>query len=137
MIAEKQGYVIYNQTDKVDLVRVKALLAQSYWAAERSLDDIATTVAHSECFALYHQDLQVGFARVVTDYVSFAYLADVIIDQAYRGQGLGKWLVDVALSDPRWRDKLLMLVTNDAHSLYQRHGFSHSNKVLTTADKVR
>ncbi|MCE2571148.1 GNAT family N-acetyltransferase [Motilimonas eburnea] len=137
MIAEKQGYVIYNQADKVDLMRLKALLAQSYWAAERSLDDIATSVTHSECFSLYHQDLQVGFARVVTDYVSFAYLADVIIDEAFRGQGLGKWLVDVALSDPRWRDKLLMLVTNDAHSLYQRHGFSNSNKVLTTADKVR
>ncbi|MDO6526711.1 GNAT family N-acetyltransferase [Motilimonas sp. 1_MG-2023] len=130
MIAVNGRFNIYNQVDKVDLARVKALLGLSYWAAQRSLEDIATSVQHSQCFSLYDQQYQIGFARIVTDYVSFAYLADVIIDPEYRGQGLGKWLVETVVSDPRWQGKLLMLATDDAHGLYQRHGFAESSKLM-------
>jgi GNAT superfamily N-acetyltransferase len=80
---------------------------------------------NSLCFGLYDQDKQVGIARVVTDYATFAWLCDVFIDEGYRGKGLGKWLVSVILSNPELKGvRRWLLITRDAHGLYRRFGFS-------------
>ena len=73
---------------------------------------------------MYHRDIQIGFARVVTDYVVVAFLADVFVLDPYRGKGLGGWLVDVVLSHPELRSiRRWLLGTQDAHGLYQKFGF--------------
>ena len=113
------------------LIKVdQALLSFSYWASERTLDVIEKSVEHSECFSLYDGKIQIGFARVVTDYATFGYIADVIVERKYRGQGLGKWLVETVVNDPRWKGKFLLLATDDAHCLYQKFGFKQSSKLM-------
>ncbi|MGF1866451.1 GNAT family N-acetyltransferase [Enterovibrio norvegicus] len=130
MTYNREGFSISNDENKVDVIRLKALLAGSYWAHDRDIDTIARSIKHSECFSLCDNDYFVGFARVVTDYSTFAYVADVIVDPDYRGKGLGKWLVDTVVNDARWKGQLMMLATDDAHALYERHGFSNSQKFM-------
>lgn len=100
-------------------------LASSYWAKGIPAATVEKSLAHSLCFALLDGDRQVGFARVMSDRATFAYLADVFVLPGYRGRGLAKWLVECVLSHPdlqglrRW-----MLATRDAHGLYERCGFT-------------
>ena len=115
-------------TDKKRLVSdiITAYLKRSYWAQGRSREVVETSLQHSECFGLYDEERggeQMGFARVITDYATYAYLADVFVLEAYQGRGLGKWLVKTVLSHPdlitcRWE-----LGTKDAHALYAQFGF--------------
>ena len=123
-------FVIYDQQDKVQLPQVVSLLKQSYWANERTLADIERSIKHSVCFSLYKNEQQIGFARVVTDYSTIAYICDVIIDSAFRGKGLGKWLTQTAINDPRWETLFQMLATNDAHTLYEQSGYMKSNLLM-------
>ena len=129
---EQGDFQIYDEREKVQLESVQTLLKQSYWANERAIDVIQTSIENSVCFSLYKGEEQIGFARVVTDFASVAYLADVIIYEHYRGQGLGKWLTETMVNDPRWKDKFKFLVTDDAHGLYTRLGFKGSEKVMST-----
>jgi predicted GNAT family N-acyltransferase len=130
MIYVRENFTIYDEVDFVDLTKVKELLTTSYWASERALDAIETSVKNSECFSLYDDKNQIGFARVVTDYSTFGYIADVIVNQNCRGKGLGKWLVDIVVNDGRWKGKFLMLATDDAHGLYAKYGFKQSPKLM-------
>jgi len=128
----KGDYCIYDDRDKVQFDEVKSLLKQSYWANDRDLETILTSINNSICFSLFHNEIQVGFGRVVTDFASVAYISDVIIDSKHRSEGLGKWLVDTIINDPRWKNILQLLVTDDAHSLYEQFGFSGSHKLMST-----
>ncbi|GAK86811.1 PhnO protein [Vibrio ponticus] len=132
MIHIKDSYRISDNRDDVQLDQVESLLRSSYWARERSIETIKVSISHSVCFSLFVDEYQIGFARVVTDFASVAYLADLIIHQDYRGQGLGKWLVQTIVDDPRWVSKFQFLVTDDAHSLYEKYGFSGSSKLMAT-----
>jgi len=128
----KGNYCIYDDRNKVQFDEVKSLLKQSYWANDRDLVTILTSINNSICFSLFHNEIQVGFGRVVTDFASVAYISDVIIDSKHRSEGLGKWLVDTIINDPRWKNILQLLVTDDAHSLYEQFGFSGSHKLMST-----
>jgi GNAT superfamily N-acetyltransferase len=97
----------------------------SYWAVGRSLETVRRSIEHSLCFGIYEGDEQVGFARVVTDYATFAWMADVFILEPLRGHGLGKWLVEVMLSHPELQGfRRWTLATKDAHGLYTQFGFT-------------
>lgn len=99
------------------------LCNQSYWAQGRSREMVAKSIENSLCFGVYAGDQQVGFARVVTDYVTFAWLCDVFIIQAYQGLGLGKWLIECVVAHPELQSaKNILLATRDAHALYRRYG---------------
>jgi GNAT superfamily N-acetyltransferase len=121
-------YTISDDPSRLDLAAVQAYLRRSYWAANIPLDVVRRAADHSLCFGVYAGDAldapQIGFARVVTDRATFAYLADVYILEEHRGQKLSVWLVEVILAHPdlqglrRW-----MLATRDAHGLYERFGF--------------
>ena len=126
----KGDFYIYNDKKSVNPEVLKTLFSTSYWASERTIEVIEKSIEHSECFSLYHKNCQIGFARVVTDYSTFGYIADVIIDTHYRGLGLGQWLVEIVVSDIRWKDKFILLATDDAHSLYQKYGFKQSDKLM-------
>lgn len=120
----RDGYEISTDKSRLDLDAIQAFLARAYWAQGRSRAQIETSIAHSLCFGVYRDGRQVGLARVVTDHATFAYLADVFIDDAERGHGLGKRLIAAILAHPdlqglrRW-----ILATRDAHGLYRQFGF--------------
>ena len=119
-------YTIETDIEKFDFEYLHAALQKSYWAQLRSFEDNYTAFKNSRAFMLFNQHGKVlGFARVVTDYVAFAYLADVYINENQRGQGLGKYLVSHILVDPKLaKVKRFMLRTKDAHDLYAKFGFT-------------
>jgi GNAT superfamily N-acetyltransferase len=119
----RDEYSINDDPQRMDIDVVCAMLDQSYWAADRPHERTVQALANSICFNLYHRDLQVGFARVVTDQATFTWVADVIIQPEHRGRGLGKWLMACLLSHPAVQGTRLLLKTRDAHGLYEQFGF--------------
>ena len=120
------GYTVSSDPARLDLEAIHAFLTTCYWSAGIPRDTVARAVAGSLCFGLYSGDggAQVGFARLVTDRATFAYLCDVYVLEEHRGRGLGKWLIEHALSHPDLSGlRRLLLVTRDAHELYRAHGF--------------
>jgi GNAT superfamily N-acetyltransferase len=120
-----EGYVISDDPARLDLQVIHRFIAEeSYWARGIPPALIERMISNSLTWGVYHRDGQVGFARVITDKATFAYLADVFILAEHRGQGLSKALVTTLLAHPdlqglrRW-----MLVTADAQSLYEKFGF--------------
>jgi GNAT superfamily N-acetyltransferase len=100
------------------------LSEQSYWAKGRTKDTTLQTLKHSLCFGVYVDREMVGFARVITDYAVFAYLADVFILESYQGKGLGKNLMQSIFTHPKLsKIQRWMLGTLDAHGLYEKYGF--------------
>lgn len=128
----RDGLTLTDSTDRVDTRRVYALLQETYWAERRPLRAVEAMIQHSVCFSLFDGDRQIAFGRAVTDYTVFSWLADIIIDPAYRGRGLGKWVVQTILDHPDLRDTQFVLQTRDAHSLYEPFGFSTSSKLMST-----
>jgi N-acetylglutamate synthase-like GNAT family acetyltransferase len=121
----RDQYCISTDKHRLDLNAIQRLLATSYWAADRPIETTQRAIEHSLAFGIYHGQQQIGFARVVTDYVTFAYLADVIIDAKFRGQGLGQWLVASILAHPELQTiRRWVLLTRDAHDLYSKFGFT-------------
>jgi GNAT superfamily N-acetyltransferase len=122
---QRDSFTISSDPARLDLDAICSFLSRSYWANERTRETTQRAIEHSLCFGVYDGGQQIGFARAVTDYATFAWLADVFIAEEYRGRGLGKWLVEVVLSHPelqsvpRW-----FLATRDAQELYRRFGFS-------------
>lgn len=121
-----EPYSISTDKSKLDVAYIYNYLStQSYWAKERSLDVVKRSIDGSFCFGVYCNDKQVGFARVVTDTAVFAYIADVFIDEAYRGKGLSKQLMKVILAYPEFKTiTQWSLKTLDAHGLYRQFGFN-------------
>lgn len=117
-------FIISSDKSLIKIEDVVALLKNSYWAAARSKEIIVKSIENSFCIGVYHKNKQIGFARMITDYATYAYLCDVIIDEEYRGQGIGKELVGYILEHPNLEDvKSLWLQTKDAHKLYEKYGF--------------
>lgn len=117
---------ISTDKERIDLKKVIHFLQEeSYWAKSRSIEQIEKSIENSFCFGLYQGEEMVAFARVITDYAVFAYLADVFVDKNYRSKGFGKRLMDEIMHHPdlqminRW-----MLGTMDAHELYRHYGFN-------------
>ena len=119
------AYLVSTDKARLDLKMIHGFLKTSYWAAGIPAQAVRRSVENSLTFGLFRGDEQVGFARVVTDYATFAYLADVFVLESYRGQGLGKWMMEVVLSYPELQDlRRWMLATRDAHGLYRKYGFA-------------
>jgi GNAT superfamily N-acetyltransferase len=119
-------YSLSTDPRNLDIDRVEAMLRASYWAAERPREVIEKTIAGSLCIGAYRRagGLQVGFARLVTDYATFGWLCDVFVDPVARGQKLGVAMVEALVTLPEVRDLNLVLQTADAHKLYERFGFT-------------
>lgn len=123
-------YRVSDDKTLLSIERIQEFLAKSYWASDRRKDTIELTIQNSLCFGMYHQGLQIGFARVVTDMATMYYLADVFIDEAYRGRGLGKRLVQSIVESEPLRDLAGILGTRDAHGLYEKFGFTREPEKL-------
>jgi N-acetylglutamate synthase-like GNAT family acetyltransferase len=121
---ERGDYAITTDTRRLDVAAIHAFLSRSYWSAGIPLALVRRAIDHSLCFGLFHRDEQVGFARVVSDRASFAYLADVYVLEAHRGRGLSKWLMEVVRAHPDLQGlRRFLLATRDAHELYRQFGF--------------
>ncbi len=119
-------YEIDTDRKRLDLAAIHRFLSkESYWAQNRTLEQTLTAIENSQCFGLYHGKHQIGFARVVTDRATFAYIGDVYVIDEHRGKGLSKWLMKVIVEQPtlqglrRW-----VLATRDAHGLYEQFEFA-------------
>ena len=122
---QRDGYLISTDASMLDLEVVHGYLSRSYWAAGVPEDVVRRSIENSLCFGVYWGEEQAGFARVVTDRATFAYIADVFVLEEHRGQGIGKWLVEVILSHPELQGlRRWMLATRDAHDLYRRYAFT-------------
>jgi GNAT superfamily N-acetyltransferase len=120
----RNEFTISTDPRRLDLDVVHGFLVRSYWAEGIPRDVMERSIASSLPFGLYDRTEQVGFARVLTDWAVFAMLMDVYVHERCRGQGLGKWLVEVATSLPEFGGlRCFMLRTVDAHELYRRFGF--------------
>jgi GNAT superfamily N-acetyltransferase len=121
---KRDQYTISNDPSHLNIPFIYEFLTQqTYWAQNRSLDTVQRSVENSLNFGVYYLDEQVGFARVVTDAATFAWICDVFILPQHRKNGLGKWLVECIVNHPDLKPlRRLLLATRDAHSLYQNYG---------------
>jgi GNAT superfamily N-acetyltransferase len=121
---------------KLDVGAIHAYLARSYWAEGISRELVERSQRHSLCFGLFDANRQIGLARVISDYTTYAYLADVYVLENYRGRGLGKWLVGCVLAHPELQGlRRFNLVTRDAHELYRPFGFDAPKKPQNYMEK--
>jgi GNAT superfamily N-acetyltransferase len=129
---EKEGFIISTEKQYLNLEVIHDFLStDSYWARGISLETVKKSVEKSSiCFGLYAGNpakgdaKQVGFARVVSDFVRFAWIMDVFVLPKYRGLGLSKWMMETLTEESDLKDvKKMMLCTYDAHGLYEQYGF--------------
>ena len=132
---EKNNFIISTDKSKIDIDYVHGFLSQSHWSPGVHMQVVKKAMEGSLCFGIYASGQQaqpacrqVGYARMITDKATFAYLADVFIDENYRGKGLGKWLVEMILAHPDVQGlRRILLATKDAHKLYEQCGFTPIN----------
>ncbi len=127
VVEHRRGeFLLSTDRRRIRLGSVHEFLTSSYWAKGIPQETVARSIEHSLCFGIYDgQGAQVGFARVVSDFATFAYLGDVFVLESHRGRGLSKWLMECIVGHPalqglrRW-----VLLTRDAHRLYEKYGFA-------------
>lgn len=121
----ENGFIFSDDNNKIDPVAVHHYLStQSYWAQGIPLSTVINSIEHSLCFGIYKDNVQIGFARWITDTATFAHLADVYVEEAYRGMGLSKKLMSLMLFHKDLQGlRRYQLATRDAHGLYAQYGF--------------
>jgi GNAT superfamily N-acetyltransferase len=130
---QRDAYELSDDKSRLDLNIICALLGGTYWASDRPRAVMKRAVQNSVCFGLYHEGRQVGFARAITDFATFAYLGDVIIAPEHRGHGLGKWMMECVLAHPALQTTTQCLRTRDAHGLYEPFGFERTEYLRRSA----
>lgn len=116
-------YYISDDVNLLDMQTIKRFLSSSYWANRRTSETIEKSIKNSVCYGVYHENKQIGFARIVTDHATMYWLSDVFIDEDYRGQGIGKKLIEIITTMSEWKDLMGVLGTKDAHELYTQYDF--------------
>ncbi|WP_396192783.1 GNAT family N-acetyltransferase [Flavobacterium sp.] len=123
---------------KLDIPFIQNFLKDVYWAAGRTMEDVQTTIDSSFCFGIYLDEKQIGFCRVITDYVVFAYVMDVFIDENYRGKGYSSILINAMITEPKLQEvKIWRLATSDAHFLYEKFGFNSLANPEKMMEKIK
>ena len=122
---KRNNFTVSCDAERLDLSVVRSFLAESYWANGIPIDVVEKSIRHSLNFGLFYVSQQIGFARVISDYATFAYLGDVFVIPEYRGSGLGKWLMKCVVEHPELQSmRRWLLGTKDAHELYRQFGFT-------------
>ena len=129
MLWERGDFRITSDQNRVDIDALHAMLSQTYWARDRSRDAVAKSVANSLCFSIFKGDEQIGFVRAITDGITYAVILDMIIREDFRGQGLGKWLVQCIGEHPAVVPLRQVLWTVDADDFYRQGGFEEMSKL--------
>jgi predicted GNAT family acetyltransferase len=117
--------LVSTDKEKLNVPFIQNFLKDIYWAAGRTIGEVQKTIDSSICFGIYLDDEQIGFARVITDYVVFAYVMDVFITNEQRGKGYSSILISAMMEEPLLKEvKIWRLATKDAHFLYEKFGFA-------------
>lgn len=125
----KGDFLLSTDPQRLDLDFVYNFLTESYWAKGISRELVVRSIENSLCFAVYAQGKQIAFARIISDFATYAYLGDVFVIEAYRGNGLGKWMMECIRQHPQLQGlRRWTLLTRDAHGLYQQFGFTPVQK---------
>lgn len=137
----RDGFLVSDDPTRIDAAAVHAYLTRSYWAPGIPPEVVRRSIAHSLCFGVYEvarDHAQVGFARVISDRATFAYLCDVYVLEPYRGRGLSKLLIERVRAHPALQSlRRWMLITRDAHGLYTQFGFTpadHPENIMQVRD---
>ena len=130
-------FVVSTDPKRLDLDVIYGYLTRSYWCEGIPKSVVQRSIGGALCFGVYDGAAQIGFARVITDFATYAYLADVFVLESHRGQGLSKWLMECILAHPELQNlRRWSLVTRDAHGLYERYGFVQPPKPERYMEKV-
>lgn len=126
VVEHRRGdFLLSTDRRRVRLDVVHEFLTSCYWAKGIPREVVAQSIEHSLCFGVYEGDTQVGFARVVTDFATVAYLGDVFVLESHRGRGLSKWMMECIVQHPALQNlRRWILLTRDAHGLYSKSGFT-------------
>ncbi|WP_264566407.1 GNAT family N-acetyltransferase [Flavobacterium sp. N3904] len=123
---------------KLNVPFIQHFLKDIYWAAGRTIEEVQKTIDSSICFGIYLDHVQIGFARVITDYVVFAYVMDVFITEEHRGNGYSSILIHEMMQEPQLQEvKIWRLATKDAHFLYQKFGFKELAHPERMMEKIK
>lgn len=122
----KDNYLISTDKKKLDLNAIHEFLStKAYWCLNIPLDKVQISIENSFCFGVYHNENQIGFARIITDFSTIAYLGDVYVEEEYRGKGISKWLMETIISHSELQGlRRWILLTGDAHELYRKYGWT-------------
>jgi GNAT superfamily N-acetyltransferase len=121
----RDQFTVSTNPSKLDIDAIHDFLTHCYWSEGIPRDSVTRAILHSLCFGLYEGGKQVGFARVISDYSTYAYLCDVYVLEPYRGKGLGTWLMSCVMKHPDLQGlRRFTLLTRDAHGLYKKFGFA-------------
>ena len=136
----KDEFCISTDKTKLDVDSIHGFLStKAYWCLNIPKDTVQKAIQNSRCFGVYQNKKQIGFARVISDFSTIAYLGDVYILEEYRGKGLSKWLIETIMSDPNLQGlRRWILLTADAHGLYRQFGWTNigePDKWMTVHDK--
>ena len=122
---QRGEYTISTDETRLDSAFVHDFLSRSYWARNIPLETVRRSIENSLCFGLFEAETQIGFARIITDRATFAYLCDVFVIEDYRGRELSKWLMETIVAHPEVQNlRRWLLATKDAHGLYSQFGFT-------------
>lgn len=122
---------------KLNIPFIQNFLKDIYWTAPRTIEEVQTAIDASFCFGIYLNNEQIGFARVITDYIVFAYVMDVFITEEHRGKGYSSILIETMINEQQLQNvKLWRLATKDAHFLYEKFGFTKLNHPEKMMEKI-
>lgn len=125
----KKEFLITTDKSRINVEILHQFLSGTYWAENIPVQTVRKSIENSLCFSVLHQNNFIGFARVISDFATFAYLADVFIIPEYRGQGLSSWLMEIIINHPDLQGlRRFTLATRDAHGLYLKFGFTLFDK---------
>ena len=129
-IEERRGeFLLSTDSDRLDLNVIHGFLSACYWSKGIPRDIVARSIQNSLCFGVYKQAQQVGFARVISDFATYAYIGDVFVLEPFRSHGLGKWIMEAIMRHPQLQGlRRWSLVTRDAQTLYNQLGFTPLKK---------
>lgn len=135
----KEDFLITTDKSKLDIAFIYQYLSQeSYWAKGITLEIVKCGIEHALTYGVYDKDKQVGYAKVVTDFATVAYIGDVFITPSYRGKGLSVWLMETIIAHPQMQGlRRWVLATRDAHKLYEKTGFKSLAKPERWMEKHR
>ena len=123
---QKNEFFISTDRSKLDIDAIHDFLStKAYWCLNIPKENVEISIKNSLCFGLYENNKQIGFARIITDYSTIAYLGDVYVLEEYRGRGLSKWLIETIMNFPELQGlRRWILLTGDAHELYRKYGWT-------------
>ena len=129
---QRDNLVLTDEPTKTIIEDTHAMLQATYWSHKRSLEVVEKAIANSLCFVLLFGEKQVGFARLITDYATTSWLADVILADELQGNGIGTWMMECVMRHPAVADTQFVLQTGSAHAFYERLGFAGNDALMST-----